>query len=168
MGTREVYDREFVLGFFDSIHPRVRAAAWNWLRQDRSAGYEDSVLWCRLLETPYDDVRVTLIDELQRRTSLPGVATSELSPVWCSVLLGVHRGGRQKLKSTQQIAAAVIDDPQLANELLPVLMVAVRSIRESESSAGLAAVVRIAEARPELVECVESLLPELKLSVTNA
>ena len=80
----------------------------------------------------------------------------------------MHRGGRQKLKSTQQIAAAVIDDPQLANELLPVLTVAVRSIRESESRAGLAAVVRIAEARPELVECVESLLPELKLSVTNA
>ncbi len=31
-----------------------------------SAGYADAGLWCRLLETPYDDLRLPLIDELSR------------------------------------------------------------------------------------------------------
>ena len=129
-------------------------------------GYSDAGLWCRLLETPYDDLRLPLIDELARRSTLPGAGADDLAPVWCSVLLGVHRGGRQKIKATQQIARKLADDPAQAEKLLPVLVVAVRSIRGAESRAGLAAVVSAVEARPELGPLVRQQLPELHWETT--
>ena len=136
----------------------------------QSPGYGDAGLWCRLLETPYDDLRLPLIDELSHRstlpgTGLPGTGADDLAPVWCSVLLGVHRGGRQKIKATQQIARKLADDPARAEKLLPVLVVAVRSVRGAESRAGLAAVVAAVEARPELGPLVRQQLPELRWEV---
>jgi hypothetical protein len=173
-GTVENYDRESVLRFFDSHSPPMRQAAWQWLlgadqaaagatRQAKhsSPGYADPGLWCRLLETPYDDLRLPLIDELSRRASLPGASANDLTPIWCSVLLGVHRGGRQKLKATHQIAQALMDDPARAEKLLPVLVAAVRSIRPTEVRAGLAAVMAAVAARPEIGPLVRQHLPEL-------
>jgi len=60
------------------------------------------------------------------------------------VLLGVHRGGRQKQAALRQLAEAVIADPQTAGEFVPVIAVAVRSVRRPEQAAGLAALARIA------------------------
>ena len=77
------------------------------------------------------------------------------------MLLGVHRGGRQKIKATQQVARKLADDPAQAEKLLPVLVVAVRSVRGAEFRAGLAAVVAAVEARPELGPLVRQHLPEL-------
>jgi len=93
---------------------------------------------------------------------LPGAGADELAPLWCSVLLGVHRGGRQKVEATRQIARALADDPSRAEKLLPVLAVAVRSVRPAEARAGLAALVAAVEARPELRTLVQEYLPELR------
>ncbi len=164
LGRPEVYQRELVLRFFDSLSQPVRHSAWQWLTGEGSPGYDDPGLWCRLLETPYDDVRLGLVDELQRRAALPGTSADDLRPVWCSVLLGVHRGGRQKAKATRQIAEAVQRDPSCAEQLLPVLAVAVRSVRPAEVRSGLAAVVAAAEARPEIVNLIQQHLPELSLT----
>jgi hypothetical protein len=188
IGAAENYDRPNVLRFFDSHSAGVRQAAWQWLVGDsagarsagfsrnrgttngQSPGYADAGLWCRLLETPYDDLRLPLIDELARRSTLtgnglPGAGTDDLAPVWCSVLLGVHRGGRQKIKATQQIARKLADDPSQAEKLLPVLAAAVRSVRGPEFRAGLAAVLSAVEARPELGAMVRAQLPELQWEV---
>ena len=184
IGAMENYDRENVLRFFDSHAAEVRQVAWKWLVTEatekqlrgkqapgkQSPGYGDAGLWCRLLETPYDDLRLPLIDELSRRSTLPGsglpgTRADDLAPVWCSVLLGVHRGGRQKIKATQQIARKLADDPAQAEKLLPVLVVAVRSVRGAESRAGLAAVVAAVEARPELGPLVRQQLHELRWEV---
>ncbi len=169
IGTAETYDRDSLLRFFDSHSAGVRQSVWNWLLAEsaerRSPGYADAGLWCRLLETPYDDLRLPLIDELSRRSTLAGAGADDLASVWCSVLLGVHRGGRQKVKATQQIARKLADDPALAEKLLPVLVVAVRSVRGAESRAGLAAIVTAMEARPELGPLVRQLLPELRWEV---
>jgi hypothetical protein len=165
LGAAENYERDSVLHFFDSHSAPVRQSAWQWLvgvsASNRSPGYADASLWCRLLETPYDDLRLPLIDELSRRATLPGTGADDLAPVWCSVLLGVHRGGRQKLKATQQIARKLADDPARADKLLPVLAVAVRSVRGPEFRAGLTAIMSAVEARPELVPLVRQQLPEL-------
>jgi len=176
LGTGDAYDRELVLRFFDSHSAPVRQSAWQWLvgapmatggaglpsTGRSSPGYADAGLWCRLLETPYDDLRLPLVDELARRASLPGAGADDLAPLWCSVLLGVHRGGRQKAKATRQIARAIVDDPSRAEKLLPVLAVAVRSVRPAEARAGLAAVVAALEARPEIGGRVRQYLPELR------
>jgi len=92
---------------------------------------------------------------------MPALASDQLAPVWCSVLLGVHRGGRQKLKAVRAIAEAVAHAPESAARLLPVMAVAVRSVRGPEMRVGLAAVMTLLEQRPELAAAVRTQLPEL-------
>jgi hypothetical protein len=163
--TAGSYDREHLSAFFDSLLDATRLAAWQWLERHKdSPAWEDSVLWSRLAETPFDDLRLKLIDTLAIRASLPGRHGGDLAPVWTAVLLGVHRGGRQKLKAVHQIADAVRADESLSERLLPVLAVAVRSIRGPERRAGLAAVVGLATRNETMEAAVKKLLPELHLS----
>lgn len=162
LGARENYDVNQVIRFFDSLLPETRAAAWTWLLAD-SPGLGDAVLWSRLAETPYDDLRLRVVDFLQRQTSIPGADATQLENIWRSVLLGVHRGGRQKSKAVQQIARAILENPARAEALLPVLAVAVRSVRGPESRAGLASVVGLVEQLPQLSETVRRILPELRI-----
>ncbi|HZN35913.1 MAG TPA: hypothetical protein VFB80_18920, partial [Pirellulaceae bacterium] len=167
VGAAAAYDRDVVLALFDSLLKEVRTAAWDWLRAGPAIP-ADPQLWCRLLETPYDDLKLALVDHLQSRSALPGTSTSDLAPIWSAVLAGVHRGGRQKLKAIDQLAAAVCRDPEQAGDLVPVLALAVRSIRKPEARAALAAVARIVGSRPELEPLVAAKLPELSLTAPAA
>jgi hypothetical protein len=166
-GTPQTYDSPLVSRFFDSSLSSIRRAAWDWLVAG-SPGFEDASLWSRLVETPYDDIRLPLVDLLQKRAKLPGRTSEDLVPVWSAVLHGVHRGGRQKAKAVRQVASAIVKDPAQANALLGVLSVAVRSVRAPEMRAGLAAIVGAVEARPELADAVTRLLPELQISSEGA
>jgi hypothetical protein len=157
------YQADQIMRFLDARLAGIRVASWDWLIQDARA-QGDATLWSRLIETPYDDLRLRVVDYLQRATSLPGTDANQLETIWRSVLLGVHRGGRQKAKAVQQVAQAIIANPPAVDSLLPVLVVAVRSIRGPEMRAGLAAVMRIVEARPAFAEIVQRLLPELKFA----
>jgi hypothetical protein len=158
------YDREHLSTFFDSQLDATRMAAWDWLAFHKdSPAWEDSVLWSRLAETPFDGLRLKLVDTLALRAALPGRHAGDLAPVWTAVLLGVHRGGRQKLKAVHQVAGAIASDESLADSLLPVLVVAVRSIREPERRAGLAAVVALATRSSAMEAAVKKSLPELNL-----
>jgi len=167
LGTKENYSSDQVIRFFDSNQDKSRAAAWTWLMADSHA-LIDASLWSRLAETPHDDLRLRVIDCLQRQTKLPGADGNQLENVWRSVLLGVHRGGRQKAKAVRQISQAIVENPQRVETLLPVLAVAVRSVRGPESRAGLAAVVTLTEAGPELTEAVRRHLPEMKFAEVAA
>ena len=93
------------------------AGPWEWLTP-ASPGYDDAALWSRLLETPYDDVRLRLVEELNKRTRKTEGPTAlkrqDLSMVWTTVLLGVHRGGRAKLKALRQISEAIAEHPDRA------------------------------------------------------
>jgi hypothetical protein len=162
LGTRQTYNADRIARFFDSLLREIREAAWDWLTPE-STGYNDALLWSRLLETPYDDVRMRFVTALEVRGAAPGVSADMLSHLWSSVLLGIHRGGRKKLTALRQISRAVSEDPAHAEVLLPVLAVAIRSVRPPEARAGLAAVVTVVEARPELAQRVTSFLPELQL-----
>ncbi|HWY74664.1 MAG TPA: hypothetical protein VN281_03555, partial [Verrucomicrobiae bacterium] len=181
-GAKEFYQADQVVRFFDSLLEEIRLAAWAWLvgaatgtggngngkPADKSAGYDDPVLWSRLVETPFDDLRLRLVDLLETRSRLPGSGAGQLNSLWCAVLLGVHRGGRQKAKAVRQIGEAMQRDPASVGSLLPVLTVAVRSVRLPEARAGLAAIVSAVEARPDLAETVKRYLPELELTPTEA
>ena len=63
----------------------------------------------------------------------------------------------------RQISDALRNHPENAELLLPVLAVAIRSVRSPEARAGLAAVVAAVEARPELESLIGRVLPELEL-----
>jgi hypothetical protein len=167
IGTKENYSADQVIRFFDANQDKNRAAAWTWLVGD-SPGLSDATLWSRLAETPHDDLRLRVIDFLQRQTKLPGTDANRIENIWRSVLLGVHRGGRQKAKAVRQISQAIVENPERVETLLPVLAVAVRSVRGPESRAGLAAVVSLAEARPQLAEAVRRHLPEMKFAEVAA
>jgi hypothetical protein len=163
LGKPEHYSTDQVIRFFDSILEATRTAAWTWLLTN-SPALADPVLWSRLSETPYDDLRLRVVDYLQRQSELPGAVAQQFESIWRSVLLGVHRGGRQKAKAVQQVAQAIIANPGRAESLLPVLAVAVRSVRGPEARAGLAAVVGLLEAQPQLADVVRRFLPELKVA----
>jgi hypothetical protein len=159
LGTAESYEIEAVSRFFDSLLGEIRAAAWAWLVAENSPGYRDAALWSRLAESPFEDLRLKLIDHLALRTRRP--EADQLAPVWGAVLLGVHRGGRQKAKAVRQLADAIAAEPARAEALLPVLAVAIRSVRGPEMRAGLAAVMSLVAERPELAAEVRKQLPEL-------
>lgn len=159
LGAPETYDLEAVSRFFDSLVRETRDAAWAWLIASQSPAYRDAALWSRLAETPFDDLRMKLVDRLALRAQR--LEADRLAPVWCAVLLGVHRGGRQKAKALTQLAEAIAAEPARAPSLLPVLAVAIRSVRGPEMRAGLAAVMTLAARRPELADAVREQLPEL-------
>jgi hypothetical protein len=166
LGAPAHYQTDAVSPFFDSLNAEVRRGAWSWLRPD-SPGYNDAALWSRLLETPYEDVRLRLVDALTARTRESKVSTAlqrrDLSHVWTSVLLGVHRGGRTKLIALRQISQAIAAEPDRAERLIPVLTVAIRSVRPPEAKAGLSAILSAVAARPELEALLARYVPELRL-----
>lgn len=167
LGTREAYQVERIVRFFDSLLHETRDGAWAWLVAG-TRGWDDPALWGRLVETPYDDVRLHFVAALRERTRAPGLGAEQLSSIWAGVLLGIHRGGRHKLTALRQISDAVRERPASAELLLTVLAVAIRSVRPPEARAGLAAVVGAVEARPELADLVARVLPELQLQPEGA
>jgi hypothetical protein len=168
LGTPERYKAEPVSRFFDSLLQPAREAAWSWLAMPNSPGANDPALWSRLIETPYDDVRFHVVGELERRANLPGASIDQVTIIWTGVLLNIHRGGRAKLTALRQISRSIADDPARAEPLIPVLAVAIRSVRMPEVRTGLSALVAAVEAHPPLAEAVAKYLPEMQIGAEAA
>lgn len=160
----------WVLELLDCRHADVRAEGWQWMNAEPRAA--DSVEnWCRLLESPYDDVRLKLITELERRTGkapkngLTGALDPELVRfLWASVLLNIQRGNRAKPFAVSQVVNRLARHTSEAPVLLPILSTALRSIRGPEWRAGLAAVMALVERSPDLEPLVRQSFPELTWS----
>jgi hypothetical protein len=171
LGTPQNYRTDTVINFFDSLNPEVRRGAWDWLTP-QSPGYTDADLWSRLFETPYDDVRIRLVEELRKRTDrsadVPSIPQRDFSPLWSAVLLGVHRGGRAKLHALRQISQTIAERPDQAERLMPVLAVAIRSVRPAEARVGLSAILSAVAVRPELEAVLTKAIPELHLAPAEA
>jgi hypothetical protein len=168
LGPSPHFTPDWVLQLLDSRHADVRAEAWQWF-QDEPRAREDVTLWQRLLESPYDDIRLRLVAALDDRVAA-GAALSvngaRLDPelvrfLWASVLLNVYRGGRSKPVVVGQIVRRLHCRPQEAPQLLPVLSVALRSVRGPEWRAGLAGVMQLMERSPQLESTVRAAFPEL-------
>lgn len=150
---------EWVLEFLDSKHTDVRAGGWEWLNS--SALQDEPTIWHRLIESPYDDVRGQLVASLSKHAA--GADPDTVRLLWASVLLNVVRGGRHKPGVVARLVDRLADHPAEANQLVPLLSVAVRSLRGPEFRAGLAGVVRLVEEKPELVSTIRERFPELVL-----
>jgi hypothetical protein len=162
IGSQGAYEVDQTVRFFDSTLSSVRRGALAWLTPD-APGYSDPILYARLVESPYDDVRLALIDQLSLRQKLPGAGDDQLTRLWAAVLLNIHRGGRAKLTALRQISAAVRERPESRARLLPVLAVAIRSVRGPEARHGLAALVSAVDASPDLAQAVARQFPELQI-----
>ena len=157
-----------ILDVLDSRHADVRAEGWAWFLAEPKAR-DDVETWRRLLESPHDDVRLALVAELESRLTGddPARVARSLDPedlrrLWAAVLLNVHRGHRAKPAVVRQLLRRLEASPGDAPALLPLLGVALRSVRGPEHRAGLVAVVRLIEARPEVEPLVRSAFPELQ------
>ncbi len=150
---------EWLTEFLDSKHADVRAAGWEWLAA--SPLRDDPAVWHRLVESPYDDVRGKLVAELSGRTA--GADPDAVRLLWATVLLNVARGGRQKPGVVDRVVDRLAAHTDEADKLLPLLAVAVRSLRGPEFRAGLAGVVRLVETKPDLAEPVRQRFQELAL-----
>jgi len=109
-----------------------------------------------------------LVRRLNDRQNLPGASPDSLAALWQTVLLNIHRGGRTKLSALRQISDRILREPQQAQLLLPVLAVAIRSVRPPEARHGLAAIVAAVDRIPELSAEVSRQLPELQLNLVGA
>lgn len=161
LATRPEHVRELL----DSKHSDVRGHALELLVRDPR--FRDApLLWAALAESPYEDVRAFLVRHLEGRSaaSRPG----SMRHVWATVLLGIHRGSRTKRRALSQVAAAVSGEPDQAEELLPLLGIALRSVRPPERRAALAAVAAAAARAPALLEALARKLPEVRIESTEA
>jgi hypothetical protein len=167
------FHADWPLEFLDSRHADARTEGMSWFRAEPRAR-DDVILWQRLMESPYDDVRLALTTDLDARLKqAKGEGTVDLSValnpdrlrlLWASVLLNVRRGNRVKPAIVEQVAHRLGRRPEEAELLLPLLAVSLRSLRAPERRAALAAVVRLVEARPESAPLVQKSLPELQWS----
>jgi len=140
---------------------RFRDVRQEGLRLAHAVFPSSVALWGQLSESPHDDVRIDVIRTLESlRDSLDDSSHRRL---WATSLLAIHRGGRAKRLVAKQIAERVAEAPNLADELLPLLRVALRSVRPPERRAGLAALAQAARANASLREAMTRLIPELSI-----
>jgi hypothetical protein len=165
------FHADWLLEFLDSRYADARAQAMSWFREEPRAR-DDVALWRRLMESPYDDIRFALAADLDarlKRAEGDGVVDlslaldpDRLKLLWASVLFNVNRGNRAKPRVVEQVAHRLRRHPNEAEMLLPLLAVSLRSIRDPERRAALAAVVRLIEERPESAPIFRKSLPELQ------
>lgn len=163
LGKMDMFDVDHVSQFFDSLQSGTRAAALAWL-DESSLGWNEPALWVRLIETPFDDVRLGVIRRQEQRQQLPGRQEGDrLAPLWAAVILGVHRGGRRKPDALRQLVRAIVDAPAQAERLLPIVVIAIRSIRPAEQRAALSAVATMLADAPDQLALVGRMIPELEV-----
>jgi hypothetical protein len=160
LGSLPNFRKEWVLEVIDSRFAEVRAEGWAWLEGTPELR-DDRELWQKLFESPYDDVKLKLVAELERRVAEGDPVQTRF--LWASVLLNIHRGGRAKPRVVAQVVRRIDQHPSEVEELLPLLAVALRSIRGPEFRAGLSGVVRLVERQPALAKMIEGVFPELNL-----
>ncbi|WP_435011399.1 hypothetical protein P12x_002708 [Tundrisphaera lichenicola] len=156
-----------ILAFLDSRHADARREGWDWFQAEPMVR-DDVETWRKLLESPHDDVRLTLVADLEARIAggdpsglARAVDAGSLLGLWAAVLLNVHRGSRARPPVVRQILRRLEANPDEAPRLLPLLGVALRSVRGPERRAGLVAVVGLVERRAEVEPLVRSTFPEL-------
>jgi hypothetical protein len=163
------YPVDWVVEFLDSRHEDAREVGWQWLLAEPRAA-ESVAVWQKLLESPYDDVRLRLVDVLEgmlaARPAL-SLERGQLDPgllrlLWATVLLNAHRGGRKKPLVVGQVVARLVKHSDEAPQLLPLLAAALRSVRGPEWRAGLAGLVRLIRQSPELKPLIDEQFPELQ------
>lgn len=147
----------------DARHSDVRQRAFRMM--DETPRFKDSiVLWAALSESPHADARAFLLKHLdKRRTSLEASHLSDrcLTHLWATTLLDIHRGSRAKRRAVTQLGDRIAAHPQESKVLMPLMGVALRSVRDAERRSAIASLVRAATLSPEVLEAAETHAHEL-------
>ncbi|WP_165221051.1 hypothetical protein [Aquisphaera insulae] len=157
------HDIDRILLLLDSRHADARLLGLDWFRSAPEPR-GDVELWRRLAESPHDDVRIALAEELSRQVDSPRekLDSAPLHGLWASVLLNVIRGGKAKPVVVEQVAHQIRQFPEDAPKLMPLLGIGLRSLRRPERHATLAALVRLGESSEPAGRAVRAAFPELK------
>lgn len=167
LATSSHFKSDWVVELLDSRHEEVRAEGWAWLEKEPRA-MEDPHVWQQLLESPYDTIRIRIVEHLQKRTAGPaplptaGMDDELVRYLWAAVLLNVSRGSRAKPAVIDMVVNRLRQKPEEAEVLLPLLAVALRSLRKPEFRAGLLGVLGFVRDHPEAESLMNRLFPELK------
>lgn len=149
----------------DARHADIREKAFSLL--DTTPGFRDSiVLWAALTESPHSDARAFLLSLLaRRRVALESTQLGDksLHHLWATTILEVNRGSRAKQRALTQLGERLESQPQQAEVLLPLLALALRSVREPERRGALSALVRTAVRQPEVRAAIARHAPELEV-----
>lgn len=146
--------RELIDSKFEDVRERALA-----LMQAEPSLRDDFLLWGALAESPYEDVRAFLIKNLEAREK--SFLPETIRALWASSLLAIARGGGKKRMAVNQIANRIAKSPGEAEDLLPLLAIALRSVRAPERVSALAAISRAAFINPSLKAAIQQKLPEL-------
>lgn len=158
--TRADATPEDLRDLLDARHADVRAPALRVL--DEVEKYSQSLpLWSALTESPHGEVREHFLRGLSARAE--ALPSESVERVWATTLLSINRGSRAKPRALAQLAERCVSHPDDAAGLLPLLRVALRSVRAPERRAAIAVLTRAVLARPELRALVQRELPELVL-----
>jgi hypothetical protein len=161
------FDPLWVLEFLDCRFEEVREISWDWFQRDTRAR-DNVVVWQRLLESPYDNIRLRLVglleDRVKERDGWANLSVERVKVLWATVLLNTTRGSRAKPFVVRQIIDRLSAHPNEAEELLPILAVALRSVRGPEFRAGLAGVMNFVARDPRRKSLVEAVFPELQVN----
>lgn len=155
--VQSAVEPETILEFLDSKYADVRLFGWNQFRQSELS--KDVVLWQQLTESPYPDVRHQISSMLSQ--FINATDTPSLTYLWASVLCSIHGGSRQKPGIVAKIVERINQDSADAEALLPLLALAVRSLRGPEFRAGLSGLMTLCETKPELAPLIRRQFPEL-------
>jgi hypothetical protein len=148
---------EWLLELLDGKYADVRAIGWKRLQE--SPAKDDPAVWQKLLESPYNDIKGALVAELTGRVRAADFDAVRM--LWASLLLNIHGGGRHKPGVVGLVVGRLAEHPDESDRLLPLLAVAVRSLRGPEFRAGLTGVVALLERNPDLRPAVAKQFPEL-------
>ncbi|MEM7675307.1 MAG: hypothetical protein AAF449_04800 [Myxococcota bacterium] len=112
-----------------------------------------------LVESPFVDVRDATVRHLEQW--IQRLPRGHIKSLWARTVLSVRNGGRAKQAALRQIAVQALENGGNAHDTLPLLAIALRSVRERERRGAIAAIARIAHHKPELIPALKTAVPEL-------
>jgi hypothetical protein len=160
VGRAALGTTQHVLDLLDARQPLARAAGIQLMREQKRFK-DDLTLWAALAESPYRDVRAFLLEHLEARLS--ALPEQGVQRIWATTLLGVSGGSRTKRLVLRQLADRIVQQSDRAPEILPLLAIALRSVRETERRAALTAIAKAAFSQPALRAPLAEHIPELVL-----
>ena len=160
VGRASLGTTKHVLDLLDARQPLARAAGIELMKKQRRFT-DDVILWAALAESPYRDVRAFLIKHLELRLS--DLPEQGVQKIWATTLLGISGGSRTKRQVLRQLADRIVQQTDRAPAILPLMAIALRSVRETERRAALTAIAKAAFMQPALRAPLAEHIPELVL-----
>lgn len=150
---------EHLRDLFDARHEDVRALAATWIATRPEQ--RTLPLWFSLVESPYDDVRALVVRYAKEWQAEAGA--SEIEHLAATALLSIHRGAATKQVVLRRLADRCVEKPDDADRLLPLLALALRSIRGPERTGALASIARAAVSSDAVRAAVLRHFPDLAI-----